>query len=367
MIYKDFHGLKLSSLGMGCMRLPTVEAQESAIDEAAAAQMVDLALSGGVNYFDTAWPYHGGNSEIVMGRVLRAYDRDRFCLATKFPAFSADNLRNAPQIFERQLEKCQVDHFDFYLYHNVTERNIDMLLDDSLGIHRYLMEQKRAGRIRHLGFSAHGGRATIRRFLEAYGEDLEFCQLQINYLDWTLQNAKEKVEILREFGLPVWVMEPVRGGRLASLPSSAMQRLEALRPNVSAPEWAFRFLQGIEGVTMILSGMSNEQQLRQNIHTFETEQPLNPQENAALFTIAEELIRAITVPCTACSYCTDRCPQQLPIPQLIKLYNDCAAGNPVTVSGLGPADCVGCRSCEAACPQNIQISQVMTDFLRKLN
>lgn len=367
MIYQDFKGLQLSSLGLGCMRLPTIGGQDAVIDENATAQMVQLALDGGVNYFDTAWAYHGGNSETVMGRVLRDHKRDSFFLASKFPGFAPENIRKAPEIFERQLEKCQVDHFDFYLYHNVTERNIDALLDEDLGIHRYLMEQKKAGRIRHLGFSAHGGRSTIRRFLEAHAEDLEFCQLQLNYLDWTLQNAKEKVDILHEFGLPVWVMEPVRGGKLATLPSDAMKRLEALRPNVSAPEWAFRFLQGIEGVTMILSGMSNEQQLRQNIRTFQTSAPLNKAEERVLMQIADEIIRATAVPCTACSYCTDRCPQGLPIPQLIKKYNDLALGIPVCVEGLGPADCVGCQSCEVVCPQNIKISQVMTDFLRNLN
>ena len=170
MLYKDFKGLKLSTLGMGCMRLPTVGGQDSEIDEAAAAEMVRLAFDSGINYFDTAWGYHGGSSELVMGRVLHSYPRESFYLATKFPGFAPENMAHASEIFQRQLEKCQVEYFDFYLLHNVTQRNVDGYLDERYGLREFFTEQKKAGRIRHLGFSTHGSRDVIRRFLDGYGD-----------------------------------------------------------------------------------------------------------------------------------------------------------------------------------------------------
>lgn len=361
MIYKEFRGLALSSLGMGCMRLPTVPDTDGVIDEQATARMVEYAFSQGINYFDTAWPYHGGNSETVMGRILKNYPRDSFYLATKMPGFSPEMVRNAKEIFEKQLEKCQVDYFDFYLFHNVSEKNVDDYMDDSIGVFDYLMEQKNAGRIRHLGFSTHGSLTTMRRFLDKYGKDMEFCQIQLNYLDWNLQNAKAKVELLKQYGIPVWVMEPVRGGRLVELPQEDVEALNALRPGATTPEWAFRFLQSIDGVTMVLSGMSNDTQLRENIATFSQNKPLDNKEWDALMEIADKMIRKNAVPCTGCSYCVDHCPQGIPIPEIIKLYND--GGKP---DGIGPKDCLSCRSCESWCPQGIMISEVMTKFAEKL-
>ncbi|HIT33028.1 MAG TPA: aldo/keto reductase [Candidatus Faecousia intestinigallinarum] len=359
MIYKDFHGLKLSSLGMGCMRLP-LQADNETIDENKTAEMVGYALDNGVNYFDTAWAYHNGNSETVMGSVLSRHDRGSFFLATKFPGYSPENMSKVREIFEKQLEKCRTDYFDFYLFHNVAEKNIDDYTNEEYGIHKYLLEQKKAGRIRHLGFSSHGSLATIRRFLDTYGEDLEFCQIQLNYLDWDLQNAKAKVQLLNERGLPVWVMEPVRGGRLVNLPQDSIAKLNALRPGVSAPEWAFRFLQSVPGVTMTLSGMSSFQQLQENIATFSQEAPLSEKEMDVLSGIAQEMIAGNAVPCTACSYCTARCPQGLPIPEIIRHYNEHTdPGTP------GPQDCLGCRSCEIVCPQGISISRVMADFAKR--
>ena len=198
MIYKEFQNLKLSALGMGAMRLPVLEGDDSQIDEAAAAQMVDLAMKSGVNYYDTAWGYHSGNSERVMGSILKNYPRDSFYLATKFPGYDLSNMDKAEEIFEKQLEKCGVEYFDFYLFHNVCEMNIDAYLDEKYGIFDYLMKQKKAGRIRHLGFSAHGAYDVMERFLDAYGKEMEFCQIQLNYLDWSFQDAKSKVVLLKK-------------------------------------------------------------------------------------------------------------------------------------------------------------------------
>ena len=182
MIYKEFQDLKLSALGMGAMRLPVTGGKDADIDETATAEMVKYAFDHGVNYFDTAWGYHEGNSELVMGKVLSEYPREKFYLATKFPGYDLANMTKVEEIFEKQLEKCRVSYFDFYLFHNVCEMNINEYLDEKYGIYDYLMKQKADGRIRHLGFSVHGNYETMKRFLEAYGKDMEFCQIQ---LMWT--------------------------------------------------------------------------------------------------------------------------------------------------------------------------------------
>lgn len=373
MIYKDFEGIKLSALGMGCMRLPLKGSSDAEIDEEQAKEMAEYAFEHGVNYFDTAWGYHDGNSETVMGKILKNFPRDKFYLASKFPGYDLTNFPKVKEIFEKQLEKCQVDHFDFYLFHNVCELNIDKYLDPKYGVYDYLTEQKRNGRIRHLGFSAHGSYDVIKRFLDAYGKDIEFCQLQINYIDWDFQDAKKKVELLKEWNIPVWVMEPLRGGRLASLAPEDEKKLKELRPNETIAAWAFRFLQSLPGVTMILSGMSDFEQMKSNVKTFETEEPLNEKEMETLLAIAKHMTQG--VPCTACRYCTSHCPQGLNIPELIKLYNEHTFTNggfiaPFALQAMPenkrPSACIGCRSCEKVCPQQIKISEIFKDFSQKV-
>ena len=375
MIYRDFQDMKLSALGFGSMRLPVVDGNDAQIDEAAALAMVDYALAHGVNYYDTAWGYHDGNSELVMGKALARHPRESFFLATKFPGYDLANMDKVEAIFEKQLEKCRVDYFDFYLFHNVCEMNIDAYLDPKYGIHEYLMQQNAAGRIRHLGFSAHGAYPVLKRFLDAYGKDMEFCQLQINYLDWDFQDAKAKVELLKEHNIPVWVMEPLRGGKLARLEPTYEARLKALRPQESIPAWAFRFLQSLPTVAVTLSGMSNMEQLKANIAIFEEDKPLTATEMEALLAIAREMTQKIALPCTACHYCVSHCPQGLDIPRLLELYNEhCFTGGgfiaPMALAAVPedklPSACLGCRCCEAVCPQQIKISEAMADFAQKL-
>lgn len=372
MIYKPFQDLQLSALGFGAMRLPVAGGKDEAVDEAAAEAMVSLALERGVNYFDTAWGYHGGNSELVLGRALGKHPRERFFLADKFPGYDLSNMDKVEEIFNRQLEKCQVDYFDFYLFHNVCEMNIDPYLNPEYGILDYLKRQKAEGRIRCLGFSCHGGLDVMKRFLDACGDSMEFCQIQLNYLDWTFQDAKAKVELLREWNIPVWVMEPLRGGQLARLPEDAAARLKELRPSENAPGWAFRFLQAIPEVTVVLSGMSDLVQLEENLGTFSSDAPLNEAEMAVLLGIAAEMLGKKTVPCTACRYCVGYCPQALDIPMLLRLYNEHSFcdGNgflaPMALAALSkekqPSACIACRSCERVCPQGIKISQVLDAF-----
>lgn len=375
MIYREFQDLQLSALGMGAMRLPVIDGNDAQIDKEATAEMVAYAMEHGINYYDTAWGYHDGNSETVMGEALSRYPRESFYLATKFPGYDLSNMDKVESIFEAQLKKCGVNYFDFYLFHNVCEMNIDAYLDEKYGIFNYLMEQKKKGRIRHLGFSAHGSYDIMKRFLDAYGEHMEFCQIQLNYLDWSFQNARAKVDLLNAHHIPVWVMEPLRGGKLASLTEENAAVLKGLRPKEGIPAWAFRFLQSIPGVTMVLSGMSNYQQMQENITVFEEDKPLNEKEMAALLEMADRMVKRIALPCTACHYCVSHCPKGLDIPSLLELYNEhCFTGGgfiaPMALMAVPedkrPDACIGCRSCEAVCPQQIKISEAMADFAARL-
>lgn len=377
MIYKQFQDRQLSALGFGCMRLPIVGGNDANVNEAEAARLIARAMEGGVNYYDTAWGYHAGNSETVMGRILKQYPRDSFYLASKFPGYDLSNMGKVEEIFDQQLEKCQVDYFDFYLFHNVCEMNIDAYLDPKFHIYDSLMARKKAGQIRHLGFSAHGDLDTMKRFLEAYGKDMEFCQIQLNWLDWDFQNARGKTELLDAWGIPVWVMEPLRGGKLAKLSDEYAAKLQELRPDENIPAWAFRFIQSLDlpPVTVTLSGMSTMEQVEDNLNTFAEEKPLNPQELKTLLDIADSMTERTSVPCTACRYCTTHCPQGLDIPMLLELYNEHVFSGggfiaPMRVAqlpdGKKPSACVGCRSCEAVCPQQIKISESLADFSAKL-
>lgn len=373
MVYKEFQDKKLSALGFGAMRLPVSDSiPGTPIDEEKTEEMVDFALRHGVNYFDTAYGYHDGTSEVVMGKVLGKYPRDSYYLATKFPGYDLSNMDKVDTIFEEQLGKCGMEYFDFYLLHNIYEKNIDPYLEPKYGIMDYLLKQKENGRIRHLGFSAHGRYDTMKRFLEAYGDKMEFCQIQLNYLDWKLQDAKAKVELLNEYHIPIWVMEPLRGGKLAELSAENEAKLHALRPEEAVPAWAFRFLQSIPGVTMVLSGMSNRDQLEKNIATFAEDRPLNEEEMAAILEAADSMLDVL--PCTACRYCVSHCPKGLDIPTLLSLYNETRFVNGLithmAVDALDeekrPDACAGCHSCEAVCPQQLEIAGAMKDFVRKL-
>ena len=279
------------------------------------------------------------------------------------------------EIFEKQLLKCRVEYFDFYLIHNVCELNVEQYLDPKYGIRDYLKEQVRTGRIRHLGFSCHGNYETYQKFMSVYGEDMEFCQLQLNWLDWKFQKADEKVKDLRERNIPVWVMEPLRGGKLCRLEDRYEEKLKTLRPDTTVTQWAFRFLQTLPEVGMVLSGMSSMEQMKQNIATWNRDEPLNRDEWDTLQQIADEMTGVDKVMCTACRYCTAHCPAGLDIPRLIELYNEhkFTDGGFIPVMGLmaldsdkRPKDCLHCHSCEQVCPQQIKISDIMTDFVKKI-
>lgn len=371
MIYRNFQEKKLSLLGFGTMRLPLKE--DGTIDTAQTEAMTDYAIQHGVNYFDTAYPYHNGESERVIGSILKKYPREQFYLATKYPGHQISDTYHPEEIFEEQLKKCQVDYFDFYLLHNVYENSIHVYKDPKWGILDYLKEQKRLGRIKHLGFSSHGRVENLKEFLDYCGEDMEFCQIQLNYLDWTLQEAKEKYELLTEHHIPVWVMEPVRGGRLVQLKEEEAARLKEKRPEESIAAWSFRFLQELPNVTMILSGMSDMAQMQDNVHTFTEEKPLSEKERNLLLDLAEGMKNSI--PCTACRYCCDGCPQELDIPMLLATYNELrfapATNVAMRLDALAedklPSACIQCGNCTQVCPQKINVPELLEEMAETLS
>ena len=366
MIFSEFQDKKLSLLGFGAMRLPVKDGQ---IDQELVEKMVRYGIDHGVNYFDTAYPYHGGMSERVMGKVLSQYPRESYYLADKFPGHMILESYDPQTLFEEQLRRCNVEYFDFYLLHNVYEESVERYLDPNLGIMEYLKEQKRNGRIRHLGFSTHGRLDMMKEFLEKYGQDMEFCQIQLNYLDWTLQDAKEKYELLTSYNIPVWVMEPVRGGKLANFQDP---RLLVRRPDATTASWGFRFLQGLPNVKMILSGMSNMDHMTDNVATFEQRQPLNQEEIDLLLQMAEEMKNVI--PCTGCRYCCDGCPMELDIPAMMSICSDIRFA-PVVNSVMmlaalpeekKPSACIACGKCTQVCPQHIDIPAVMKELAQRM-
>jgi len=366
MIYRNFKDKKLSALGFGCMRLPE---KDGAVDVDQVERMVAHGIANGVNYFDTAYPYHAGMSERVMGQVLSKYPRDSYYLADKFPGHQVMSSYDPAALFEEQLRRCRTDYFDFYLLHNVYEKSLDTYLDPKWGILDYFREQKRLGRIKHLGFSTHAQLGTLEKILDILGDDVEFCQIQLNYLDWTLQDGKQKYELLTSRGLPIWVMEPVRGGKLANFTDP---RLTALRPDASTASWGFRFLQGLPNIAMTLSGMSNMEQMVDNVKTYTEECPLSESENALLLEIAEGMKNAI--PCTGCRYCCDGCPMGLDIPTMMSICSDIRFApvvNSVMMLQASPEDkrpsaCVNCGQCTHVCPQGIDIPAVMQELTERM-
>ncbi|MCM1536674.1 MAG: aldo/keto reductase [Clostridium sp.] len=374
MIYSEFQGKKLSLLGFGAMRMPLKsDESDASVDEEQVREIIKYAMTHGVNYFDTAYPYHGGESERIMGRVLKDYPRESFYLATKYPGHQISSTYNPAEIFEEQLEKCQVEYFDFYLLHNVCESSIQTYTDPRWGILDYFLEQKRLGRIKHLGFSSHGRLENLKEFLDMHGDVMEFCQIQLNYLDWSLQQAKEKYELLTERGIPVWVMEPVRGGKLAKLEDTYEQALRQLRPQEKTPAWAFRWVQDLPNVHMILSGMSNIEQMKDNVETFSQRKPLTEQEREVLIKIAESMKNSI--PCTACRYCCEGCPQGLDIPMFLATYNELRFASSVNAAmridvlpeDKKPSACIECGKCEKSCPQKIEVPKMIKEFAQALS
>ncbi len=360
--YRDTD-VKVSLLGMGCMRLPKVDPEKEDIDYEKAQEIIDYAYANGVNYFDTAYGYHGGQSELFVGQALKKYPRESFFLASKMPIWCVKEKGDVERIFNEQLQRCQTDYFDFYLFHSQNAANFQKCQE--FGVYEFLSQMKAEGKIRRLGFSFHDTPEVLRHICDTYPWD--FAQIQLNYLDWEMQDAKTQYQILNDREIPVIVMEPVRGGALASPCEAADILFREERPDKSVASWAIRFAASLPGVLTVLSGMSNMEQVRDNVDTMTRFEPLTDREREVIDEALEAYRKKDTVPCTGCRYCMD-CPFGVDIPKMFSLYNhyvldrdgeDYLEAYEAQPESQRADQCQACGACMEKCPQHIRIPDQM--------
>ncbi len=360
--YRDTD-VKVSLLGMGCMRLPKVDPEKEDIDYEKAQEIIDYAYANGVNYFDTAYGYHGGQSELFVGQALKKYPRESFFLASKMPIWCVKEKGDVERIFNEQLQRCQTDYFDFYLFHSQNAANFQKCQE--FGVYEFLSQMKAEGKIRRLGFSFHDAPEVLRHICDTYPWD--FAQIQLNYLDWEMQDAKTQYQILNDREIPVIVMEPVRGGVLASPCEAADILFREERPDKSVASWAIRFAASLPGVLTVLSGMSNMEQVRDNVDTMTRFEPLTDREREVIDEALEAYRKKDTVPCTGCRYCMD-CPFGVDIPKMFSLYNhyvldrdgeDYLEAYEAQPESERADQCQACGACMEKCPQHIRIPDQM--------
>lgn len=354
-------GEEISLLGFGCMRLPRVDPEKQGIDYEKAAEMIDCAYKSGVNYFDTAYVYHEQLSEPFLGEVMQQYPRETFNLATKMPSWLLNSIDDAKRIFEEQLKRCRVDHFDFYLAHGLNRDRIK--ISENLKLYDYLKFEQRQGRIRNLGFSFHDEPHLLEQVLDMH--EWDFAQIQLNYMDWDLQDARGQYDLLAKRDMPIVVMEPVRGGTLATLSEDARNTLSNAEPGSTPASWGMRFAGQLPNVLTVLSGMSTLEQVEDNVKTFSPLAPLSPEKMSILQDALVAYNKSGAVPCTGCRYCMD-CPFGVDIPKVFAVYNQyCVTQNKIAFGinyrVLGEAHnahrCVACRKCVPFCPQFIDIPE----------
>lgn len=366
----------MPKLGFGFMRLPQTD--EGQIDLPRLTKMVDAYLERGFNYFDTAYVYHGGQSEAALRKaVVERYPRDRFMVADKLPAWSMSGPEDADRIFAEQLKRTGLDYFDFYLLHSV-EDGANYEKHEEFGSFDWAKRKVSEGKIRHFGFSFHGTPELLVQVLDKHPE-VEFVQIQLNYADWDNQVTRsgELYEILRERNLPIIVMEPVKGGTLARLEPKLADVLRSVRPDASEASWALRFVGSLPGVATILSGMSAPDQMADNLGTFADFEPLSPEERDAIDEVVRRMHDLPLVPCTACRYCTDGCPMRIAIPDVFsalntkRLYPDdnrprMFYKNLVKRGNGAASTCIACGQCEGVCPQHLPIIDLLQEAAEKL-
>lgn len=363
----DFN--KMSKLGFGLMRLPE---KDGAVDIERVKTMVDRYMQAGMNYFDTAYVYHGGKSEVAAREALvKRYPRESYMLATKLPAWEIKQESDIERIFNEQCERAGVDYFDFYLLHSIEDgSNYDTYV--KYDCFNWGLKKKEEGRIKHIGFSYHGSPELLEKIVDAHPE-MEFVQIQLNYLDRTnpVVQSQKLYDILHKRNIPIIIMEPVRGGMLANMAPEIEAKFKAKRPNDSVASWALRYVASLEGVMTVLSGMSTEEQMEDNIKTFSNFEPVTDDEMKIIDEVTDEILRIPQIGCTACKYCTDGCPMSISIPDVFRTINtlrrypdDWRAKNFYSglVSRSGKAgDCVGCGQCEGVCPQHLPIIKLLKE------
>ena len=353
----------MKKLGFGLMRLPLLDENDpTSFDEAQICRMADAYLQAGFTYFDTAYMYHNGKSEEMLKKALtERYPREAFQVADKLPTFFLKQQEDLPRIFQEQLDRTGLQYFDCYLLHCLDQENYEIA--QRLRAFDFVMQKKAEGKVRHIGFSFHDSAALLDEILTAHPET-EFVQLQINYLDWDSESVQSRLcyETAVRHGKEIVVMEPVKGGTLANVPQLAEALLREKEPEMSVPSWAIRFAASLPGVVRVLSGMSNEAQLLDNIGYMRDFRPLTEAETALCLRVRDIINHEIAVPCTGCSYCTEGCPMQIPIPVYFRLYNQKltqAEYEAAAESGGSAADCLACGQCEQHCPQHLPIIHLL--------
>lgn len=353
-------GIETSLLGFGCMRFPTLE--NDRINEEESERLLTEALDAGVNYFDTAWVYHGGESESFIGKVLKKYPRDSFYLATKLPNWEVHAKEDAARIFEKQLERLQTDYIDFYLLHGMGRDSFDRMI--KVGALDYCLDLQKQGKIKYLGFSFHDDYDAFEYIINY--RDWDFCQIQLNYMDTEDQAGIKGYELATERGIPVIIMEPVKGGSLANLPEGIGSVFTEIDRNASIASWAFRFVGSLDNVKVILSGMSNMEQVKDNISIFDSLKPLEKMEEGAIEKVKAALLKRVKNGCTSCRYCMP-CPAGVNIPENFTVWNQYHIykdkgrvswkWNQGLPENEKPKNCTECGACEEICPQKISIRE----------
>ena len=360
---------KMSKLGFGLMRLPEKDGE---IDLERVKTMVDRYMQAGMNYFDTAYVYHGGKSEVAAREALvKRYPRESFMIATKLPAWEIKKESDIDRIFNEQCERAGVDYFDFYLLHSIEDgSNYDTYV--KYDCFNWGLKMKKEGRIKHIGFSYHGTPELLEKIVDAHPE-MEFVQIQLNYLDRTnpVVQSQKLYDILHKRNIPMIIMEPVRGGMLSNMAPEIEAKFKAKRPNDSVASWALRYAASLDGVMTVLSGMSNEEQMEDNIKTFTNFEPVTDDEMKIIDEVTDAILKIPQIGCTSCRYCTDGCPMSISIPDVFRTINtlrrypdDWRAKNFYSglVSRSGKAgDCVGCGQCEGVCPQHLPIIDLLKE------
>lgn len=357
----------MGKLGFGLMRLPLLDEDYTHIDLDRVRKMVDTFMKAGGTYYDTAYVYHGGASEVAFREtVVKRYKRESYTITDKLPMFMIKDVAQMDSIFAEQLERCGVEYFDYYWFHALGKETYE--LSKKLKAFEFISRKKAQGKIRHIGFSFHDSAEVLETILTEHPE-VEYVQLQINYLDWDDKSvqARECYEVAKKHGKPVIVMEPVKGGALANIPEKAGKLLSDREPELSVASWAIRFAATLENVMMVLSGMSNQEQMEDNLSYMKEFKPLSKEEMGEVFQAAQIIKETIAIPCTACKYCIDGCPKKICIPDYFALYNDLECFGKGRLPRLqseykelsgehGKAsDCIGCGKCEQHCPQHLEI------------
>lgn len=363
-------GSEIPKLGFGAMRLPTIGGErDGEIDIEHVKKMIDTYLERGFTYFDTAYVYHGGKSEVALREALvKRYPRDKFVIADKLPLWNLKSAEDFERIFSESLARYGVDYIDFYLLHGLALDQLDSV--EKLGGWEFMKKLKAEGRVKNIGFSSHDTADHIDEILTRHPE-ADFVQLQINYMDWEDENVQSRkcYEVARRHGKGVIIMEPVKGGTLAAMKEEINNLFIEANPEMSIPSWAIRFCASLEGIITVLSGMSNIEQVLDNTGYMVHFKPLTDSEKGTIAKVVTALKSLSTIPCTSCRYCVDDCPQKIDIPGVIGTLNNYSMyGNLggskghygfVTSRGGKASDCIECGSCESHCPQHIQIIDTM--------